>query len=54
MLMQRLRGRVEAAHRQSEAVLKVQAADLAVGDDVESDRFLQRDELAHACKLDCL
>src|SRR3954462_1621672 len=41
-----------AAHRQAEAVLEVEPADLAVGEDVQSDRFLQPQVLAYAVELD--
>ena len=49
---QSLGGAVEAADCKSETVLKVEAADFAVGNDVEPDRFLQSDKLADACTLD--
>ncbi len=40
MCTQGLARPIETADRKSEAVLKVEAADLAIGDDVKPDRLL--------------
>src|SRR5207237_9991960 len=42
---------VIAAHREAEAVLEVEPAHFAVGDDVEADRLLQRDMALDAFEL---
>ncbi len=41
-----------AAHREAEAVLEVEPADLAVGDDAQPGAFLQREVLPDAFELD--
>ena len=41
-----------AAHREAEAVLEVEPTHLAVARDVEADRLLQGEMLAHAVELD--
>ena len=52
MDLQRIGHRIETRDRKPKTVLEIQAADLAVGDDVETDRLLQLDELANASELD--
>ncbi len=49
---QRRPGGGEAAHRGAEAVLEIETADLAVGDDLEPEILLEADRVAHRMILD--
>jgi hypothetical protein len=52
--LQGLSRRIKTTDRQAETVLEVQTTDFAICNDVKSDGFLQRDQLANACELNFL
>ena len=52
VLREALGAGVVAGDGEAEAILEIEAADLAIGHDVEADIFLQRQILAYAVELD--